>query len=81
MITRERLRATLAPTPGERILEIGPGTGYYTLDLAEWVGPDGTLEIFDIQQEMLDHTMGRASERGLSNVNATRGRRTGASVR
>jgi len=73
LITRERLRATLAPTPGERILEIGPGTGYYTLDLAEWVGPDATLEIFDIQQEMLDHTIGRVAERGLSNVNATRG--------
>lgn len=33
-ITRERLLATLAPRPGERILEIGPGTGYYTLDVA-----------------------------------------------
>jgi SAM-dependent methyltransferase len=73
LITRERLRATLAPAPGERILEIGPGTGYYTLDLAEWVGPEGTLEIFDIQREMLDHTMGRVGERGLANVTATQG--------
>jgi SAM-dependent methyltransferase len=73
LITRERLRATLAPAPGERILEIGPGTGYYTLDLAEWVGPEGTLEIFDIQQEMLDHAMGRVGERGLANVTATQG--------
>ena len=73
LITRERLRATLAPAPGERILEIGPGTGYYTLDLAEWVGPEGTLEIFDIQQEMLDHVMGRVGERGLANVTPTQG--------
>jgi ubiquinone/menaquinone biosynthesis C-methylase UbiE len=72
-ITRERLRATLEPSPGERILEIGPGTGYYTLDLADWIGPDGTLEIFDIQQEMLDHTMARVGERGLGNVNPSRG--------
>ena len=72
LITRERLREVLAPTPGERILEIGPGTGYYTLDLAEWVG-DGTVAIFDIQQEMLDHTMGRARERGAGNVEPTRG--------
>ena len=73
LITRERLRATLEPKVGERILEIGPGTGYYTLDLGEWVGVDGSLELFDIQQEMLDHSMRRAEERGLANVGATRG--------
>ena len=73
LITRARLREILEPQPGERLLEIGPGTGYYTLDLAEWVGDDGTIEIFDIQQEMLDHTIRRARERGLENVNATVG--------
>ncbi len=73
LITRERLRETLEPELGERILEIGPGTGYYTLDLGEWIGVEGVLEIFDIQQEMLDHTMKRAAERGLANVNATQG--------
>ena len=73
LITRERLRATLEPEAGERILEIGPGTGYYSLDLAGWVGPEGSLEIFDIQQEMLDHTTRRAEERQLANVTPTHG--------
>lgn len=73
LITRKRLRETLRPEPGERVLEIGPGTGYYSLDLAEWLGPDGALEIFDLQQEMLDHTMRRVGERGLTNVTSTRG--------
>jgi protein-L-isoaspartate O-methyltransferase len=73
IITRERLREVLDPQPGERLLEIGPGTGYYTLDMAEWVGPQGTVEIFDIQQEFLDHTLLRAEERGLSNVAPTQG--------
>ena len=73
LITRDRLRQILEPEPGERVLEVGPGTGYYTLDLAEWVGPDGTVEIFDIQQEMLDHTMERVRERGISNVHPTLG--------
>ena len=72
-ITRRRLSEVLAPVAGERILEIGPGTGYYTLDLADWVGPAGGVEIFDLQQEMLDHTMGRARERGIGNVTPTRG--------
>jgi ubiquinone/menaquinone biosynthesis C-methylase UbiE len=72
-ITRDRLRETLEPESGERILEIGPGTGYYTLDLAEWIGTEGTVEIFDIQQEMLDHTMQRVEERGAANVTPTQG--------
>jgi len=73
LITRARLREILEPQPGERVLEIGPGTGYYTLDLAAWVDEEGAIEIFDIQQEMLDHTIRAAAERSLLNVNPTRG--------
>jgi ubiquinone/menaquinone biosynthesis C-methylase UbiE len=73
LITRPRLREALAPQPGERILEVGPGTGYYSLPVAEWLGPEGTLEIFDLQQEMLDHTSERAREAGRTNVVATQG--------
>jgi ubiquinone/menaquinone biosynthesis C-methylase UbiE len=73
IITRDRLREVLRPEPGERVLEIGPGVGYYTLDLAEWVGPEGTIEIFDLQQEFLDHTMQRAAERNLANLVPTQG--------
>jgi ubiquinone/menaquinone biosynthesis C-methylase UbiE len=72
LITRARLREILEPVPGERVLELGPGTGHYTLDLGEWVGSDGSVEALDIQQEMLDHTLRRARERGLWNVEATR---------
>jgi ubiquinone/menaquinone biosynthesis C-methylase UbiE len=70
VITRDRLHEVLAPQPGERVLEIGPGTGYYTLDIAAWVG---TVEIFDLQQKFLDHVIGRAAERGLTNVVPTQG--------
>jgi SAM-dependent methyltransferase len=71
LITRPRLRGILDPKPGERILEVGPGTGYYTLEVAEWVKPDGQVDILDLQQEMLDHTMRGAGERGLANVTPT----------
>jgi ubiquinone/menaquinone biosynthesis C-methylase UbiE len=67
-ITRARLREILAPRPGERVLEVGPGTGYYSLETAEAIAPDGRLAILDVQQEMLDHTMRRAGERGVANV-------------
>jgi ubiquinone/menaquinone biosynthesis C-methylase UbiE len=73
IITRERLRSVLRPQPGERLLEIGVGTGYYSCDLAEWVAPGGTLELFDLQQEFLDHVMRAAGERGLTNLVPTRG--------
>jgi len=73
IITRERLRAVLRPQPGERVLEIGPGTGYYTFDLAGWLRPGGTVEIFDLQREFLDHVMRGAAERGLDNVVPTQG--------
>lgn len=73
VITRARLREVLRPQPGERILEVGPGTGYYTLDMAGWVGPDGRVEIFDLQRAFLDHVMRRVAERGLANVVPTQG--------
>jgi ubiquinone/menaquinone biosynthesis C-methylase UbiE len=71
-VTRTRLREALAPRPGEQILEVGPGTGYYALDVAESIGA-GRMDIFDLQQDMLDHTMRRAAERGLSNITPTQG--------
>lgn len=73
IISRDRLRSVLRPLPGERLLEVGVGTGYYSHDLAEWLGPEGTLELFDLQQEFLDHVMRGAAERGLSNLVPTQG--------
>jgi ubiquinone/menaquinone biosynthesis C-methylase UbiE len=72
-ITRERLREALEPMEGERILEVGPGTGYYAVPVAGWLAPSGHLDVFDIQQEFLDHTARRAAEEGLDNVTATQG--------
>ena len=71
-IPRGRLLEALAPRPGERILEIGPGTGYYSLDVAERLG-DGSLAIFDVQQEFLDHTVGAGRERRVFNIEPTLG--------
>ncbi len=71
-ITRERLRGMLEPTPGERLLEVGPGTGYYSLPVADWLSPDGRLDVLDVQQEMLDHTLRRAQEHGIDNITPSR---------
>ena len=71
--TRARLRGILAPSPSERVLEVGPGRGYYALDVARWLLPGGTLDIFDLQPDMLRVTMRRATERAISNIVATHG--------
>src|SRR3954447_3257928 len=44
-ITRDGLREVLRPQQGERLLELGVGTGYYSCELAEWVAPNGKLEL------------------------------------
>ena len=73
LITRGRLLGILDPVAGERILEVGPGTGYYTLPVAARLGPRGVLDILDVRQRFLDHTIGRVHTRGLTNLVATLG--------
>ena len=72
-VTRARLREMLMLEGNERVLEVGPGTGYYALHVARWLSPGGALDILDIQQQMLEHTMRRASELGVENIIPTRG--------
>jgi SAM-dependent methyltransferase len=71
-IPRGRLLEALAPQPGEQLLEIGPGTGYYSLDVASRLDA-GKLAVFDIQQKFLDHTVRAGRERGLSNIEPMQG--------
>ena len=71
-LARERLLEILAPEPGERVLELGPGTGYYTLGVAAALD-GGTLDIFDISQEFLDDLVRKARDQGIDNITATQG--------
>ena len=67
------LERLLAPRSGERMLEIGPGTGIYSIPIAKALGQDGSLDVLDVQQEMLDEVAARARAAGVGNVTATRG--------
>ena len=71
-LTSGRLDAMLGARPGERILEIGPGTGLQALHVARQLGDQGRLDIVDIQDEMLSHVMRRASGQGLTSIVPTR---------
>ena len=67
------LRRGVEPEAGNHILEIGPGTGRHAVEVAGWISPTGTLDVFDIQQDMLDAVMHRGFDQGLSNIIPSRG--------
>jgi SAM-dependent methyltransferase len=51
--------------PGDTVVDVGCGRGFFTLALAELVGPGGTVIAADVQPEMLRRTRRRAERRGL----------------
>jgi ubiquinone/menaquinone biosynthesis C-methylase UbiE len=51
---------------GERVLEIGPGPGFYTVPLARRAGAQGKVVCVDVQQRMLDSLRRRLARRGLA---------------
>jgi SAM-dependent methyltransferase len=56
--------------PGERVLELGPGPGVFTVYAAQRIGPEGQLIAIDIQQEMIAQVERRVRQEGLTNVEA-----------
>src|SRR5437762_14369084 len=52
VLSPERLVASLHLTRTSRVLEIGSGPGFFSIDVARAV-PQGRLELLDIQAEML----------------------------
>jgi ubiquinone/menaquinone biosynthesis C-methylase UbiE len=54
--------------PGERILELGPGPGAFSLDAARLLGGSGRLIAVDIQPEMIARLERRARAAGLANI-------------
>jgi SAM-dependent methyltransferase len=63
-----RLCRILEPRAGERILEIGPGVGIYSLPIAAELRPAGVLDALDVQREMLGALARRAARAGATNV-------------
>jgi ubiquinone/menaquinone biosynthesis C-methylase UbiE len=53
---------------GERVLELGPGPGTFTMEAARRVGPEGRLIAVDIQPKMIAQVEKRVQEAGLTNV-------------
>lgn len=61
----------LAARAGERVLEVGPGTGYYSLAVAASLA-GGTLDVLDVPREFLDHVARRAEAAAITNIRLSR---------
>lgn len=54
--------------PGNRVLEIGAGTGYNAAILAHVAGDNGSVITMDIDQDIVDEAAGNLSEAGYGRV-------------
>ncbi|HVS03144.1 MAG TPA: methyltransferase domain-containing protein [Thermoanaerobaculia bacterium] len=69
---RERLLASAALAPGERVVDIACGTGLVTFPAAAAVGREGEVVATDLSQEMVDRVRARAGRQGFPQVTAER---------
>ena len=59
---------TLGVRPGDRVADLGPGYGHFTLRLARAVGPDGICYAADADARTLEDLGGAAEDRGIDNL-------------
>ncbi|MEN0063170.1 MAG: methyltransferase domain-containing protein [Myxococcota bacterium] len=68
-----KLMALLKLKPGQSVLDLGCGSGYYARRMAREVGPKGTVYCVDLQPEMLTIAEQHAKEAGLTNLRFVQG--------
>jgi ubiquinone/menaquinone biosynthesis C-methylase UbiE len=64
----DRALDALGIRPGEMVADVGAGTGYYTVRLAQRVGPAGRVYATDVQPEMLALLESRLAREHVSGV-------------
>lgn len=64
--------AALAVRAGDTIADIGAGTGYFSLPLAEAAGPQGKVYAVDAQVEMLAHLRQKLDDGAVRNIELMR---------
>jgi len=73
----EQIMDALNIAEGSRTADIGAGSGWFTIHLAQRVGPRGIVYAEDVQPQMLEAIQRRVQREGLRNVEVRLG--TGAS--
>jgi ubiquinone/menaquinone biosynthesis C-methylase UbiE len=72
LITPEEIASRLEVETRSRVLEIGPGSGFFSVELARRAAL-GRLELFDLQPEMLVKARAKLRAAGARNVGFTAG--------
>jgi arsenite methyltransferase len=64
----DRVIESLQIRSGDRVADIGSGSGYFVFSLAKAVGPDGKVYAVDVDPAMKDLVAERAKKSGAENV-------------
>ena len=72
LLSPQKLATRLPLSAATRVLEVGAGSGFYSLEVARRMS-SGQLELFDIQGEMLKKTRQKVEGKSLSRVGYTLG--------
>lgn len=68
----DQVMAALAFRPGERVADVGAGSGYFARRISKAVGPTGVVWAIDIAPEVLEYLDTRARRERLANVRIER---------
>ena len=60
--------ARLGVTDGMKVVDLGAGSGFYTIETAKIVGSSGRIYAVDVQQELLSKLKSTAGLAGLHNI-------------
>ena len=64
----DQIMDALGIADGSRVADIGAGAGWFSIQLARRVGPNGVVYAEDVQRPMLEAIRRRVSREGLQNV-------------
>lgn len=64
----DRVIGALAVSPGDRVADLGSGSGYFTRRLARAVAPDGIVFAVDADTALLERLASLARDEGLDTV-------------
>jgi ubiquinone/menaquinone biosynthesis C-methylase UbiE len=65
---RQQVLAACHIQPGDRVADVGAGTGFYTLLFAKAVGPDGWVVPVEVSTKFLEFLNQRATQQGVTNI-------------
>jgi predicted methyltransferase len=72
----DQIMDALGVADGSKAADIGAGAGWFTIQLARRVGPNGLVYAQDVQRQMLEAIRRRVSREGLQNVQTLLGTTT-----